>query len=223
MFLGGMEELNKFSKHRLEIFIYNQRPAPQCDCKLQYYITVLPSFGKFNSSLNKRPAEKNLWFIDRGLSEPDGNLLLFKKKISTFIYNALNILLMPGERGVGLQLHRGFRLCWTSVSHSSMTAGVKNNCLSLENVRGWVKGSQRSHWVCWHATIIPVHKFRFQPCWRLSVSEIWTVDRRLWSVKSLGQGPEKTINDVYNIKLLTHHHELNTKQLACGNVSICTK
>lgn len=59
---GTEEDANKGA--RLEIFSCNQWPVPQCSRKLQYYVTVSPSFGNSDSPPNTRPREENLWFTD---------------------------------------------------------------------------------------------------------------------------------------------------------------
>lgn len=66
MFFGGTEEQKRTPNKgaRLEIFSCNQWPVPQCSRKLQYYVTVSPSFGNSDSPPNTRPREENLWFTD---------------------------------------------------------------------------------------------------------------------------------------------------------------
>lgn len=66
MFFGGTEEQKRTPNKgaRLEIFSCNQWPVPQCSHKLQYYVTVSPSFGNSDSPPNTRPREENLWFTD---------------------------------------------------------------------------------------------------------------------------------------------------------------
>lgn len=66
MFFGGTEEQKRTPNKgaRLEIFSCNQWPVPQCSRKLQYYVTVSPSFGNSDSPPNTRPREENLWLTD---------------------------------------------------------------------------------------------------------------------------------------------------------------
>lgn len=66
MFFGGTEEQKRSPNKgaRLETFSCNQWPVPQCSRKLQYYVTVSPSFGNSDSPPNTRPREENLWFTD---------------------------------------------------------------------------------------------------------------------------------------------------------------
>lgn len=45
----------------------NQQPKPQCLQKLQYSVTVSPSFGKSDCRLSRKPREMCLWFPDDGV------------------------------------------------------------------------------------------------------------------------------------------------------------
>lgn len=103
MFLGGIWRNGAASSKtgdRSEIFSCNQWPVPPWYCKLQYYVTVSPAFGKLDSSPHMRPRQKSMWFteLDPAWASQQSVLSFLKRRDFNIICSqALNILLIWSE------------------------------------------------------------------------------------------------------------------------------